>query len=521
MKTTEQDEPVVEQNAYAPPALAQNETLEPHLVTSGQRLAGALLILGALVRGAEKLVKPDIVTRWSQIGWQWDRPQSVFFAIVVFTPLVLIVVDLVLGGLLVAKKKRAVRVTTIRLVLGMICFCAAQFYYLREISFGLAFVFVELLASTALILLLGSRAERMRLIAGTTLFGINALLSVWGIGVEMTGLNPLGAIVQRAFGNIESEPTTLVIGKLVPYKLTMPADQWYVATHSQTAAEGADTDRLLMRPNIDAYITVSVEDVSGIVDVADEYTDEVVKHYVKSNYMLLRTRQPLRTHPEQGRLLRFDALGSYQPADSLVGVVTTYGYRYVIQGSAPRKVFPEVESELRGIIESFELPPAKLVSAPNDCEEQEVTRVEGLAQKYVMPAPGAHWFLRKTEAAKKDNGAVDRWLVRPDKDGSMTIFVEENPDDAVSLDAYTNSVATTISTTPSMTLISRETLKSRPDHGRILRAKGHADGNSYQYLYWIFVKHSYVYQVVAITRWGLWDEFDAEFMRAVEQFEAP
>ncbi len=518
METTEQDEPVAEPNAYAPPAPA--ETLEPQSITSGQRLAGALLILGALLRLAEKLTKPDLSFRWSMLEMFRVRPQAMFLAAVLVTPFVFIVVDIVLGGLLVAKKKRAVRVTAIRLVLGMICFSAVQFYYVREFTFGVAFIAVELLGSAALLLLLGARAERLRLVAGTTLFGMNALLSVWGIGVEVTGINPLGAIVQKGFGNIESEPTETVVGRLVPYKLTLPADQWYVATYT-AAVDGEENDRVLMRPNVDAYVTVAVNEVSGMVDVVDEYTDAVVKHYATKSHMLLQSRQPLRTHPEHGRLLQFQDTVKYKPNDSLIGVVTTYGYRYVIHASAPRKVFPELESELRGIIESFELPPAKPLRAPDDCEEQAVTRIEGLARKYVMPAPGEYWFVRKAEAAKKDNPTVDRSLVRPDKGASISIFVEENTNDAVSLEAYTNSVATTIATETNMTLISRETLKSRPGHGRILRAKGHTDGVSYQYLYWIFAKNGYVYQVVGITRWGSWDEFELEFMRSVEQFEAP
>jgi hypothetical protein len=158
---------------------------------------------------------------------------------------------------------------------------------------------------------------------------------------------------------------------------------------------------------------------------------------------------------------------------------------------------------------------------PEDCEKDPVTRTEGVAQKYVLLTPGEHWYLRKSEATKKYNAAVDRWIIRPDKDACIFVIVEEVPDGVIDLDKYTDAVVAAIEAETSSLLISREAVKSRPDRGRILRAKATVDGARVDYLYGLFAEGSHAYQVVALARNGTFAELEADFRRTIEQFELP
>src|SRR5262245_7011223 len=70
----------------------------------------------------------------------------------------------------------------------------------------------------------------------------------------LRGNNPLGRL--SMMGQIESSPVRSVEGVAVPYRLTLPNDQWYLVLPEVAKREHADADRWLVRPDRDAHIRV-------------------------------------------------------------------------------------------------------------------------------------------------------------------------------------------------------------------------------------------------------------------------
>jgi hypothetical protein len=61
-----------------------------------------------------------------------------------------------------------------------------------------------------------------------------------------------------------------------------------------------------------------------------------------------------------------------------------------------------------------------------DIEQDPITSVKGETFAYVLMAPAnGRWYLRKPDAARKDNPLADRWLVRPDLDAHVLVIAEK------------------------------------------------------------------------------------------------
>jgi len=68
-------------------------------------------------------------------------------------------------------------------------------------------------------------------------------------------------------------------------------------------------------------------------------------------------------------------------------------------------------------------PLAHIQMAPG-LEREPVQTVEGEACRYHLTAGGDHWYLRKAEAARKDNALADRWIVWPERDAHVLVIAE-------------------------------------------------------------------------------------------------
>jgi len=517
----EDDLPTHDPNAYAPPTAAPEVREAPRGTTKAQRLAGAFLIMGSCLILAERIIDLHNLSAIQTSPFSLSNPMTIALAFPLIWAGLLVLMDLVLGGMLIARKHRFVAWTVIRLVLGMILVSVTYVVFSRYGRIDSpAWMLILIPNVTLLVMLLGDGAQKFRVTFGAFVIGLYGILSICNLGVVATGINPLGWVIETANGTIESNSIDEVTGREVAYKLELPPNKWHLARNN-ALGDGTDADRWLIRPDVKAQIIVTLDGSPDMGTIPDDYTTSNVKHFQESKHVLVRKREPLRKHPNKGHLVLFDNERSRDPDGWIVGIVTTYRRGYFIQAFAPKKVFPEIEAELRAIIESLELPPPLPVKAPEDCEPNAVTQIEGLARKYVLLAPGGPWFQRKATAVKKDDPSTDQWLVRPDKDAHIWVIVQSVSEGEIDLDKYTEEVAKTISSASNMTLLSRDRPPSRTSEGRLLTAKGHNNGIEYRYMYGIYVDGPNAYQIIATTRSTYFDEMEADFLRVIEQFELP
>ncbi|HMY18304.1 MAG TPA: hypothetical protein PKA58_18390, partial [Polyangium sp.] len=232
-------------------------------------------------------------------------------------------------------------------------------------------------------------------------------------------------------------------------------------------------------------------------------------------------RNPLRTRPEDGRMLHTQSTVNGLDIESLVGVVGYYEHGFQVVAFARRNSFAGVESELRSIVESFKPPTDEKRGAPADCEPSPVTGVDGILQKYSLAAPGEGWFLRRDDMAKKDNPLADRWLVRPEKDQHIIIIAEEAPGAVIDIDKYADAITENVKKGGTGRLLSREPSKSQPKIGRILHARVMVQDQSLEYLYGLFAEGSRAFQVVAFASEENFGKSEADFRQAIESFKMP
>lgn len=496
-----------EVDAYAPPTAPAPEPPQdfvPYETTLGQRIAGALLIANAVIIGLEFLLMPTDPTSKDPLS---SPGRSVLPAII----------DIAIGVSLLSKNKKVLTWAIFRAALGLVLFVG-----IRVAQGDMLSAVMQLAVSGSLLLLLIGNASKPRIAVASGLFGIYGLLSLVGIGAELTGTNPLASAIQGASGQLEPGPARNVTGKISHYQLSTPSDKWRLRTPEAARKDNPLADLWLIRPDIDAHVVVIAEKIPGGMLTADALADVVVDNAKQSSTEFkLISRTPLRTNPEDGRLLHTQSTVDGMAMESLIGVIGYYEHGFQVMGLARRGTFPQVEEELRSIIESFKVPTDEKPGAPKDCEPTPVTRVEGVAQKYVLTPPGEGWYLRTAEAAKQDNPLADRWIVRPDKRVHLLVVTEEVPEGVIDIEKYADAISNDVKTNSSGEVTSREPVKSQEQNGRILRAKMNVEGMQFGYLYGLFADGSRAYQIVAFAPIEVFSKIEPDLQKVVETFKLP
>jgi len=490
-------------DAYAPPIapLPQPERQRsPTEATLGQRIGGALIVVQVVLSVIEFVIMP----------WD-DKAAARLFGQFIGTAL-----SFAIGVALIAKNRAIVPLAIARLVLGMIISIPM---YAQEDPFV---VVVNVVMCLAVLLFLIGDASKPRMAFGGALFGLYVLTAIIGFNVIVTGKNPIAVLVQGAMGGLEPGAARDVTGDASHYRLHTPNDKWRLRTAAAAKKDNPLADRWLIRPDVDAHVLVIAEKIQGMLVLPDALTDVVVSNAKKgSTEFELIDRYPLKTHPENGRLVHTKSTTNKIEVETLTGVIAVYEAGYQIIAFAPRKTYADVEADLRSIVESFELPTDERPGVPQDVDPNPVTRVEGIAQKYAITAPSVGWFLRKDEAAKKDNPLSDRWMVRPDKDAHLFVLAESAPGAVIDLERYTDAVSVVVTDKLKGTILSREPSKTQPKVGRILHAKAEVNEMKLEYYYGLFADGDRAFQVIAFTREGTFASLKDDFMKAIEGFELP
>ncbi|MCY1059805.1 hypothetical protein [Nannocystis sp. SCPEA4] len=163
-----------------------------------------------------------------------------------------------------------------------------------------------------------------------------------------------------------------------------------------------------------------------------------------------------------------------------------------------------------------------VLRASGELADEPAGEVAGEHLDYRLRAPGDRWYLRTSEAARRDNPLADRWLVRPELDAHIIVIAESIPGVMVSLAPMVDAVVANMrSAVPTVELLDDSALPRLPDTGRLLRLHATVDGHNVDYLVGIVAAHGAAYQIIGWTRTNNFAAVRDELMAAIDSFTLP
>jgi hypothetical protein len=495
---------------YAPPtaAIALHPTQAPALqeLSIGPRIAGGLLLVNAaLVLLEFAIVKSDAAGG----STPFDSPGR---------GLISACIDVGIGVSLLKNNRRVVPWAIARAAFGLVLLTLMLAFkdpYLAAMQ--------ATMCGSMLALLIGN-ASKPRVAVAASFFGLYALLSFIGIAASVTGRNPIAALIQGASGQIESAPAGVVTGEASHYRIMAPSDRWHLRNPGAAKKDNPLADRWLIRPDVDAHVLIIDERSTNGLFLIEPLADAVVKNVKDtSKSFQLHSRTPLKTYPEDGRLLHMQYSTNGLDITAYTAVVASGDRGYQVMAFAETKTFPEVEGELRRLVESFRLPVDQTPVLTDDVEPKPAGRVEGVAAKYVLVAPNDLWHVRHPEAAKKDNEAADRWISRPDKDAHAMVTVEDVPPGSqLDIEQYTDAVIAAVKNAmPGTVVAAREPLRTDPKNARLLHLVSTVGTMEVEYYYAVFAQKERGIQVVTWARKDLIAGVRDDLVKICETFVLP
>jgi hypothetical protein len=468
-------------------------------VTTGQRIAGGLLLANAALVLASAALDPDSL----KIAGVSRGPLSV-------------VLDLVIGITLLNRSRSLLWLALVRVVIGLVVFVGLMVAKGEHLA-----AVVQSFLSCALLLLLIGHAGRARIVVASVMFAVYALVAAVGLYGLSTGHNLIEQARYELGGEIEAAPTELA-GVTSDYRLRVPSNRWSLRTAAAARRDNPLADRWLVRPDLDAHVVVVDEQEPGAYIPPDAYADGITDNLRKAaSTFTLTSRAPLRQYPVEGRLLvarsRVDGLD----LDYRVATIGGYGRAYQVVAFAPSRTIAAAEADILAILESFTLPAAP-AALPADIEPGPAGLVTGASSAYTLTAANDRWYTRKPEAARADNPVVDRWLVRPDMDAHILVIPEEPDPSGFEIEAYLQAVRTAVDEgNKDAVHDDMAALKLTAPNSRTFHLRAVTDGITMDYDYAVFVAGTRAYQVIAFARTDVYPALKDELAATLASFAPP
>jgi hypothetical protein len=164
--------------------------------------------------------------------------------------------------------------------------------------------------------------------------------------------------------------------------------------------------------------------------------------------------------------------------------------------------------------------PLAHVQMAGSLESDTVSDVVGNACAYRLTAGGNHWYLRKDEAAKKDNALADRWLVWPSKDAHVVVIAEKlDSGITVDMDRFAEVILGNVrKASPDVKVLSREAL---PGGGTRLHTQATVNGLQIESYYGLYAREPWIFQVIAFTGQRQFASVESELASLVASFQGP
>jgi hypothetical protein len=485
-----------EPNPFAPAFSAPPPQAARPRATVGQRVAGGLLVANALLALTIGAFGPHTLPPAATIT--------------------LAVIDLGIGASLLAGSRKLVPWATARAAIGLVVLTALNWQSPLTAA-------LQVLVTGSLLLFLLGDAGAPRIAIGSSLFGLYALVSVGSLAGDSLGTGLRTALIMLS-GTVEQAPAQVVTGVAYPYTLTFPGDRWHLRKADVVKKDQPLADRWATRPDEDAHVLTIVELVPGKVLFLDPYADAVLEGQRKaSTDFVLVDRGPLESDPESGRFLHVTFHSHDLDFERYTAVVSTGDRGFQIIATAERSKFPRLAAELRGILNSFHVPPeALLPPASAEVEDAPAGEVVGVSYPYRVTAPNDRWYIRKSEAAKKDQPLADRWLTRPDRGAHVIIVAEHVPGAKLPIEAYVDEVLKSVKKGASaFDLVAREPLPADPTRGRFLHTTISREDLSFEYYYGLFTAGDRAFQIIGFTERAGFAVAAPEIRRIIDSFRLP
>jgi hypothetical protein len=493
-------------NPYAPAAdpLPQPARERPPAAsgraTLGQRVCGGALLVNASLVLAGIAFVPQV---------QADPHGLPTSAMVVPS-----VIDLAIGASLLAGSRKLVPWATLRVAVGLVVFTLLQLQ-------NPVLAVLQVVVAGAMLLLLVGDAGKPRIAIGASVFGLYALVAILGLLGGAVG-GPLATATRARAYDLEPEPAHVVTGVAYPYTLTFPGDRWRLRRAAAAKKDQPLADRWIARPDEDAHVIVIAEQVPDKLLFLEPYVDAVLEGGARtSTAFRVVDRRPLAHDPENGRLVHATFSTGGVDFERLTAIVTEGDRGFQVIATAERRRFPQLMAELQGIVESLQLP-AYRPPPSAEVEETPAGDIVGVSYPYTMKAPNDRWYLRRAEAAKKDQPLADRWLTRPDRGAHVLVIAERVPGKSLPLEPYADAVLQGArGRAQAFEVLGREPLASDRDRGRFLHTTLTRDNIKLEYYYGVLTSGDRGFQIVGFAERAGFPGVEAEIRRIVESFRLP
>lgn len=488
-----------------PPRLPPPKPPAPDAATRAQRIAGALLLINAVLIFTEVILVKD-------------APQGPASALKSPTTwIVPALIDIGIGVSLLIGKRTLVPWAILRSVGGVVLGAALHL----STNNPLGAVMTAVLCAALLALLIGE-AGRLRIglaVAGSSLVW---LIEVVGLSALVTGVNPLGRLVMSMSGSIEGAPVAHVTGVSDGYSIDTPNDKWHLRTAAAARKDNPIADRWLVRPDLDAHVLVIAERAPGGMVAIEQYADTIVANSTRTmKGFVLEKREPWSAYPEHGRLLRGAGTAEGLELVYVYGLVAGFERAYQVVGFAPKRAPAEALEEIAKIIDTLKLPP-DVRFVPADVEPEPAGRVVGVSYGYTLEAPSDAWHKRTAEAVRKDNPIADLWLVRPDLDAHVLIVAEHEPGAVIPIDAYTDTILESAKkVSGSQQVIERRAWRAAPESGRFVHTTSSMSGQSIDHYYGLIAIGDRAFQIIGFASSGNFQKAEPEIRALIESFKLP
>ncbi|MDC0720973.1 hypothetical protein [Nannocystis bainbridge] len=147
-----------------------------------------------------------------------------------------------------------------------------------------------------------------------------------------------------------------VVGSAAPYAVTAPDARWITASPEMLAQQNPDSDRWLVRPDVDAHVTVMLEPLGE--ETAVDALMQQLPERLRSTWptATLQPAEPLAGDHAQGQVLHASVAGA-AGAFEIDYAIYVVGLRaFHLLATAPAPAYPGVQGQLRQVLRSFEPP---------------------------------------------------------------------------------------------------------------------------------------------------------------------
>jgi hypothetical protein len=257
------------------------------------------------------------------------------------------VIDVLLGGALVAEIPFALELALLRTAVG-----ALVIPLFRLAQGNLFYALLQLVFSLSVLALLWRRPDRPRVVAGVTGAAVClAMQVVGGTGMHF-GYDPFGRLAW--LGQVASRPVRLLEGTSVAYRMEFPPG-WYLRRGSMARKDNSRADRWVVRPDADAEVVVVVERRPDTTPVdMDRFeaavTGTAAKH--SNNFLILDEAFP----SSEARLVHTRSRVEGVDIESIYGLFHRDACLIQVLAFSRKAAFVRLKAELWRIVRSFDLP---------------------------------------------------------------------------------------------------------------------------------------------------------------------